>query len=346
MNGHCPKRIRFSAESPINNTEDEGVQDIDMKMSWPSIKYESDFEECERSDSGLPVDNSWNNAKDAKVPPVELKEPSKLEQKELEECGREEIQSIPKDFEFRLQDILNILLQEFITCQEICICKISQKRARGPIKEILGHRWHGGKLFLLCKHHSLRAYPEYLQPCQVNCELRKQYARYLKAHQKLPPGKEKWTKDSESVIRNFLCPSLDAEQTRIQEEISMYLTTVDWVTQSQHGKIRLTKNDVDVHEVGLCPGPVLVTKEQEFYEVERIIGAKLHDGETLFFVKWRGYPDTDSTWEPRSSLQMSWDVTDQFQHKYGKPNATRPSVFSTEGLRIEKLQQRATRRKL
>ncbi len=52
-----------------------------------------------------------------------------------------------------------------------------------------------------------------------------------------------------------------------------------------------------------CPPPDLIEGEQEF-EVEKILdaqprgrGCKMH-----FLVKWKGYPTSDNSWEPRKNL--------------------------------------------
>ena len=51
--------------------------------------------------------------------------------------------------------------------------------------------------------------------------------------------------------------------------------------------------------------------QQDSYEVERIIHeAEDPDGRPLYLVKWKGYADYRSTWEPESNFESPGNVTD------------------------------------
>lgn len=43
-------------------------------------------------------------------------------------------------------------------------------------------------------------------------------------------------------------------------------------------------------------------KEEEEYEVEKIIGKKIKKGNLYYRVKWKNYPISESTWEPMENL--------------------------------------------
>ena len=46
--------------------------------------------------------------------------------------------------------------------------------------------------------------------------------------------------------------------------------------------------------------------DEKFYEVEDILRHKPQGkGTYLFFTKWLGYPDSESTWEPKRIFQES-----------------------------------------
>ena len=45
------------------------------------------------------------------------------------------------------------------------------------------------------------------------------------------------------------------------------------------------------------------TKEDNEFEVEKIINYRDIDNGREYLVKWKGYPDTDNTWEPDTNLQ-------------------------------------------
>jgi hypothetical protein len=51
------------------------------------------------------------------------------------------------------------------------------------------------------------------------------------------------------------------------------------------------------------PPPDLIDGEEE-YEVERIISHRHHGrSQTLqYLVKWKGYPESDNTWEPTAQI--------------------------------------------
>ncbi|KOB71065.1 putative heterochromatin protein isoform 2 [Operophtera brumata] len=44
------------------------------------------------------------------------------------------------------------------------------------------------------------------------------------------------------------------------------------------------------------------SKEPEEYIIEKIVDFKYEDGDELFFVKWKGYSNSDNTWEPIENL--------------------------------------------
>ena len=44
------------------------------------------------------------------------------------------------------------------------------------------------------------------------------------------------------------------------------------------------------------------SEEDEEYEVEEIIEKKIKKGEISYKVKWKGYPLSESTWEPAKNL--------------------------------------------
>jgi hypothetical protein len=71
------------------------------------------------------------------------------------------------------------------------------------------------------------------------------------------------------------------------------------------------------------PSPDLIDGEPE-YEVEKILdaqprgrGHKMH-----FLVKWKGYPTSDNSWEPKENLHAD-ELIEEFQKKGPKPNRTK-----------------------
>lgn len=60
------------------------------------------------------------------------------------------------------------------------------------------------------------------------------------------------------------------------------------------------------------PKPKAVEPEEEF-EVERIDDHRQKGKTTLFFVKWKGYPDEENTWEPKSNLAHAAELLKEYE---------------------------------
>ena len=57
----------------------------------------------------------------------------------------------------------------------------------------------------------------------------------------------------------------------------------------------------------------------DYYEVEKIITRKSKGKNTLYLIKWLGYPITDCTWEPISHLDKVKTLVEQFDDNF--PNS-------------------------
>ena len=68
------------------------------------------------------------------------------------------------------------------------------------------------------------------------------------------------------------------------------------------------------------PPPDLVDGEEEF-EVEKIIDMKrMGQGcKTYYLVKWKGYPTSDNSWEPRENIHAD-ELIKEFQSRAQKTN--------------------------
>ena len=74
------------------------------------------------------------------------------------------------------------------------------------------------------------------------------------------------------------------------------------------------------------PPPVLVQNEFE-YEVEAILDKKQIRNQDYFFIKWKGYPESDNTWEPKKSLQNCTDLLQQFEQRLKTTNTTNKTTW-------------------
>lgn len=49
------------------------------------------------------------------------------------------------------------------------------------------------------------------------------------------------------------------------------------------------------------------------YEVEKIVDDDVQGNSKRFFVKWKGYPDDQNTWEPKKNLAHAADLLKEYE---------------------------------
>ena len=54
----------------------------------------------------------------------------------------------------------------------------------------------------------------------------------------------------------------------------------------------------------------------DLYEVEKIITSKYYKNKKYYLIKWLCYPISESTWEPKSSLNHLNSLLDKFESEY------------------------------
>ena len=61
------------------------------------------------------------------------------------------------------------------------------------------------------------------------------------------------------------------------------------------------------------PGPIHVTEDcDEEYEVDAIIDSRIYKGKLQYLVHWKGYDESERTWEPVTNLKNSPEIVEQF----------------------------------
>ena len=85
------------------------------------------------------------------------------------------------------------------------------------------------------------------------------------------------------------------------------------------------------------PGPILVTEDHDKeYEVDTVVDSRIYKGKLQYLVHWKGYNESERTWEPVSNLKNSPEIVEQFHKSH--PSAPRhlcmtqadfSSLFST-----------------
>ena len=70
------------------------------------------------------------------------------------------------------------------------------------------------------------------------------------------------------------------------------------------------------------PGPIHVSEDHdEEYEVDAIIDSHIYKGKLQYLVHWKGYNESERTWEPASNLKNSPEIIEQFHASH--PSAPR-----------------------
>ena len=75
------------------------------------------------------------------------------------------------------------------------------------------------------------------------------------------------------------------------------------------------------------PPPAEMVGDHEEHVVEAVVNSKVvgfgRRKSMLYLVKWKGYPDSDATWEPRSNLGNAAEAVQQYHH--ANPQNTGPN---------------------
>ena len=58
--------------------------------------------------------------------------------------------------------------------------------------------------------------------------------------------------------------------------------------------------------------------DNNYYEVEKIIKRRIVRGRREYLIKWKGYSEKESTWEPLSHLKYIQQTVKEFDEQYDK----------------------------
>ena len=90
------------------------------------------------------------------------------------------------------------------------------------------------------------------------------------------------------------------------------------------------------------PPPDVVEGEPE-WEVEKVLDAKFAYNRLLFLVKWKGWPESENSWEPEKHLENAQDVVQQFYRDHPGAPQRLPSGKTTGSSLTKKTRRKRKR---
>jgi Chromo (CHRromatin Organisation MOdifier) domain len=74
--------------------------------------------------------------------------------------------------------------------------------------------------------------------------------------------------------------------------------------------------------------PLYVKDDQEYFEIETILDSRHHQNRVQYFIKWKGYPDSENSREPLKNIPARGLVKEFHRRNPGKPGAPRIRTVS------------------
>ena len=83
-----------------------------------------------------------------------------------------------------------------------------------------------------------------------------------------------------------------------------------------HATLLCPYKENSVHGENFAEPPPELVEEEEVYEVETILNHRKRGQGYQYFVKWRGYPISDATWEPEHVFSDDGDMLTQYKLRH------------------------------
>jgi len=91
--------------------------------------------------------------------------------------------------------------------------------------------------------------------------------------------------------------------------------------------VKLTPLVPDPHGLPPAPPALYVKDNHEYFEIEDILDSKREGRRLYYLIKWKGYPDSENSWEPLSGIPARRLVKEFHRRNPGKPGEPRHVHF-------------------
>jgi hypothetical protein len=82
-----------------------------------------------------------------------------------------------------------------------------------------------------------------------------------------------------------------------------------------HATLLSRYSETTAHGPNFPRPPPEILNEEEVYEIERIVNHRKRYGNIQYLVKWKGYPDSDNSWEPERNLTGAKEELDAYKRR-------------------------------
>ncbi|KAI3854327.1 hypothetical protein MKX03_012789 [Papaver bracteatum] len=130
-------------------------------------------------------------------------------------------------------------------------------------------------------------------------------------------GGDEDSEEKESIRMEKELIRLDKEEIRLEKEsIRLERDSI----RLEREAISLEKEAIRLEKEAIRSEKEAIRSEKEavqegLYEVEDVRRKKVSKGQTLYLIKWLGWPESHNTWEPIENLQACLDIVDAFEER-------------------------------